>query len=125
MSDYLENSVINHYLRATAQASPATVYVSLHTASVGDDGTGAEVTGGAYARQAIAFGAPSNGVAANSGVITYPTATAAWGTVTHFGIWDAVSGGNLIYWAPLTASKVIDLGDIAKFNTGDVTITNA
>ena len=125
MSNYLENALINATLRATTFTSPATVYVSLHTADPTDDGSGTEVSGGSYARQSAGFAAPSNGASATNADITFPQATGNWGTVTHIGIWDASTSGNLYYHTALDASKAIDTGDIFKIASGSLTVTLA
>ena len=102
MSNYLENALINVTLRATSYTAPTTVYVALFTADPTDaDVTANEVTGGSYARTAATFAAPSNGVTTNSADITFPTCTASWGTVSHIGIYDALTTGNLLYHTPL------------------------
>ena len=125
MSNYLENALINVTLRATAYTAPTTVYVALYTTDPTDADTGTEVTGGSYARQSVTFAAPSNGVTTNSADVTFPTCTLAWGTVTHIGIRDASTAGNLLYHTPLDASKTIDLGDIFKITTGNLSVTLA
>jgi hypothetical protein len=125
MSNYLENALINATLRATTFTSPATVYVSLHTADPTDAGTGTEVSGGSYARQSATFASPSNGASATNADVTFPQATGNWGTVTHIGIWDASTSGNLYYHTALDASKAIDTGDIFKIASGSLTVTLA
>ena len=75
-SDYLENALINAVLRNTSYTSPATVYVALFTSDPTDAGTGTELSGNGYARTAVTFGSPSNGVTTNSADVTFPTATA-------------------------------------------------
>jgi hypothetical protein len=125
MSNYLENALINVTLRATSYTAPTTVYVALYTTDPTDADTGTEVTGGSYARTAVTFAAPSNGVTTNSADVTFPTCTLAWGTVTHIGIRDALTSGNLLYHTPLDASKTIDLGDIFKITTGNLSVTLA
>lgn len=123
LSNHLENALINATLRNTSYTSPATVYAALFTTDPTDAGTGTEVTGGAYARTAITFGSPSNGVTTNSADVTFPTCTAAWGTVTHMGIFDASTSGNLLYHTPLDASKTVDSGDIFKISSGNLSVT--
>lgn len=125
MSNYLENALINVTLRATSYTAPTTVYVALYTTDPTDADTGTEVTGGSYARTSVTFAAPSNGVTTNSADVTFPTCTLAWGTVTHIGIRDALTSGNLLYHTPLDASKTIDLGDIFKITTGNLSVTLA
>ena len=122
-SNFLENALINATLRATTYTSPATVYVSLWTTDPTDAGSGTEVSGGSYARTAVTFGAPSNGVTTNSADVTFPTATASWGVVGWIGINDAATSGNLLYHSPLDTSKTIDSGDIFKISTGNLSVT--
>jgi hypothetical protein len=124
-SNYLENALINAVLRNTSYTSPATVYVSLYTTDPTDADSGTEVSGGSYARTSVTFGAPSNGVSTNSADVTFPTATASWGTVTHIGIHDASTSGNLLFHTPLDTSKTIDSGDIFKIETGNLSVTLA
>jgi hypothetical protein len=123
MSNFLENALINATLRATTYTSVATVYVSLWTSDPTDAGSGTEVSGGSYARTAVTFAAPSNGVTTNSGDVTFPTCTSAWGTVGWIGINDASTSGNLLYHSPLDTSKTIDSGDIFKISTGNLSVT--
>lgn len=125
MSNFLEDALINATLRNTAYTSAATVFVALYTTDPTDADTGTEVTGGSYARTAVTFGAPSNGVSLNSGDVTFPTATAGFGTVTHIGLRDASTAGNLLYHTPLDASKTIDTGDVFKISTGNLSVTLA
>ena len=124
-SNFLENALINATLRNTTYTSPATVYVSLYTSDPTDADTGTEVSGGSYARTSATFDAPSNGVTQNSADITFPTATASWGTVSHIGVHDASTAGNLLFHTALDTSKTIDSGDIFKIETGNLTVTLA
>lgn len=129
-SNYTENAVFNHILRNVAMTSPTTVYMSMWTSVTdAEAGTGTEVSGGSYARTAITFGAPTNGVGTNSALVTFPTATADWNggaNITHFGIHDASTGGNL-----LTSLKALDTprpvlnGDTPQFAIGAVSVTVA
>ena len=123
MSNFLENALLNATLNATTYTAPATVYVSLWTSDPTDAGSGTEVSGGSYARTAVTFGAPSNGVTTNNADVTFPTATSSWGVVGWIGINDAVTSGNLLYHSPLDTSKVIDSGDIFKIITGNLSVT--
>jgi hypothetical protein len=125
ISNYLENALINATLRNTSYTSPAAVYVSLHTADPTDAGTGTEVSGGSYVRQSATFGAPSNGVSTTTADISFPQATANWGTIGWIGIWDAETTGNLLYHTALDTAKAIDNGDIFKIASGSLTVTLA
>lgn len=125
MSNYLENALINATLRATTFTSPATVYVGLYTSDPTDANTGTECSGGSYARKSATFGSPSNGASVTSADITFDQATTSWGTITHIGILDASTSGNLLYHTPLTTSKTIDTGDIFKIASGSLSVTLA
>jgi hypothetical protein len=125
MSNYLENALINVTLRATAYTAPTTVYLALYTTDPTDADTGTECSGTSYARQAVTFGAPSNGVSTNSAAIEFPQAGGAWGTITHIGIRDALTVGNLLYHTPLDASKTIATGDVFRVASGSLSVTLA
>jgi len=125
MSNFLENALVNATLRNTTYTSPATVYVALFTTDPTDAASGTEVTGGSYARTSVAFAAPSNGASASSADCTFPTCTSTWGTVTHIGLYDASTSGNLLYHTPLDSSKLIETGDIFKIASGSLTVTLA
>jgi hypothetical protein len=125
MSNYLENALINVTLRATSYTAPTTVYLALYTTDPTDADTGTECSGTSYARQAITFGAPSNGASTNSADIEFPQAGGAWGTITHIGIRDASTAGNLLYHSPLDASKTIATGDVFRIASGSLSVTLA
>jgi hypothetical protein len=124
-SNYLEDALINATLRNTSYTSPTTVYVALYTSDPTDADSGTEVSGGSYARTSVTFGAPSNGVATNNADVTFPTSTGSWGTVTHVGVRDATTAGNLLYHASLTTSKTVGSGDIFKISSGNLSVTLA
>lgn len=125
MSNYLENALVNGTIRGTTYTAPTTVYLALYTSDPSDADTGTEVTGGSYVRQSITFGAPSNGSSTNSAAIEFPQCTADWGIITHVGIRDAVTAGNLLYHTPLDASKTISTGDVFKITAGNLSVTLA
>jgi len=114
-SDYLEAQLINHVLRGTAYSSPTAVYAALYTAAPTDAGGGTEVSGGSYVRQQVTFSTPSGGETSNTAEVIFPLATADWGTLVAVGIFDAVSAGNLLYWANLNASRTILTNDQFRF----------
>ena len=122
-SNYLENKLLDHVLNNTAYTSPTTTFVALFTDNPGEGGTGTEVSGGSYARQVLSVGAASNGVCTSDADVTFPQCTASWGTVTHIGIYDALTTGNLLMYTPLTTSKTIDVDDILKISSGNLTVT--
>jgi hypothetical protein len=129
-SDYLENALINATLRNTSYTSPTNVYVALFTATTGLEANNptAEVTGGSYARQAVTFDAPSGGATQNAAELTFPAATANWGTVTHFAVVDHVSntnwgtGVNVLYHGALTDPRVVNSSDTFKIPAADLDI---
>ena len=127
MSNYLESALLNATLRNTSYTSPSAVYVGLFTSDPTDAGTGTELSGSSYARQSATFASPhaTDGTCTISGDITFPTATGTWGTITHVGIFDASSSGNLLFHGSLSASKTIASGDVLKVPASDLTITLA
>lgn len=123
ISTYLENAILNHTLRNVSFSPPTTVYVGLFLNDPTEDDTGTEVSGGGYARQPATFSAPVAGSTSNNSDIEFPVAATNWGTITHLGIYDAVSGGNLLYHGPFTVSKVIQVGDQFIVRSSDLDIT--
>jgi len=123
VSDYYENKILDHMLRAQAFTPPATVYVALYTTAPTDAGGGTEVSGGSYARQAVTFSAASDGSITNSADITFPQATADWGTIVAVGLFDASTAGNLLWYGNLTTSKTVNSGDIFKISAGNLTVS--
>ena len=122
-SNYLETKVLDHVFGATAYTAPSTLYLALFTAvSDGEAGTVTEVSGGAYERQTVAFTTSGN-TTSNTSAVEYPTATANYGTVTHVGIYDAETSGNLMAYASLSSSKTIETGDVFRVPAGDLDIT--
>lgn len=119
MTDYLENKVLNLVLRATAFSPPGTVYLALFTDATTDAGGGTEVAGGSYARKAVTFASPGTpGVTDSTGEVRFTNMPV--GTVTHAALFDAISAGNMLLHAPLTASKTLAAGDNLVFNAGDI-----
>lgn len=125
MSDYLENEILDHILGTGAYTMPSAVYVGLSTGSFNDDNSGVELTGNNYSRQSITFGAASSSTASNDAAVDFPAATGSWGTVSHFGLFDASTGGNLLIHGALTISKSVSTGDILRIAVGDMDITAA
>ena len=138
MTNYLENKLIDAFLRAQAYTMPATVYVGLYTVCPTDSTAGTEVSGGSYARVAITSSlanwagtqsagsttasSGTGGTTSNNAAITFPTATADWGTVVCFGVSDASTGVNLLFYAALTASRNITNGSTASFAAAALTL---
>lgn len=125
-SDYLEAELLDHVFRNAAYTSPTTVYVGLFNGDPTDAGTGGtEVTTtiDATGRKAATFGAPSGGSISNTADIDYGTADAG-ATVSHFGIFDAASAGNLLVHGAITGgSQSISTGNPVKFLAGSLTVS--
>lgn len=125
MSNYLATALLNHVYRNTALTSPTTVYVALYTAAPTDAGGGTECSGTDYERIAATFGAPSGSPLeiANSSEVSFGTdSDGSFGTLTHFGLFDAETSGNLLDWGALTTSKTPAAGDPVRFATGELTL---
>ena len=123
-SNTYETNVLTWTFTAGAVTRPTAWYLALFTTNPAEDGSGTEVsgTGTAYVRQSVSFTVSGN-TASNSAAVEFPTATASYGTVTHVGVYDASSGGNLIAYAALTTSKAIDTGDVLRINAGELDVT--
>lgn len=119
ISNYLELKILDKVFRNT-DFTVSSRYVSLHTADLGETGA-SEVSGGSYARQSASFDVASGGATANSGALTWTAMPAA--TITHVGIWDALTSGNFLWGGALTASKVVGSGDTFQINTGDLDVS--
>ena len=121
---FLQQELLDHIGGNGGYTAP-TPYVGLFTAAPSDAGGGTEVTGGSYARvnANTSFGAASGTTMSNDAAITFTTATASWGTVTHFGIFDASTAGNLLIWAALGTSQAVGSDNTASFAIGELDIT--
>jgi len=129
LSNYLENKLIDQLFRGQAFTFPSTVYVGLYTAAPSDTGGGTEVSGGSYARVSVSASlanwagtqsagstsasSGTSGTTSNNIAITFPEPTATWGVITHVGIFDAASSGNLLIHGALTIPKTVNNGDSA------------
>lgn len=122
LSAYLRDRLLDHYLKGASFTQPTNVYVSLHTADPGTTGA-SEAGGGSYARQlaSASFAAAAAGSKASNAIIDFAAMPAA--TITHAGVWDAVSGGNFLVGGALAASKTTNSGDTFRFASGSLTAT--
>jgi hypothetical protein len=121
-SNTFETTVLTWAFSTSSATRPTAWHLALYTSAPDDTGGGTEVSGSAYARQSVTFTISGN-TASNTSALEFPTATGSYGTVTHVGVFDAVSGGNLIAYAALTTSKAIDTGDVLRVPAGDLDIT--
>lgn len=132
LSNYLEAALLDAIYNEVSYTSPTTIYVALYTTDPTDADTGTEVSGGSYAREIVnenGGGAPAWDLAIVDGIgymvdngddITFTTATAAWGVVTHVGLHDNITAGNLLHFTALDASQDVGIGGIVKFLAGDL-----
>lgn len=123
-----ENAVLDRVLSAAAYTPEATYYVALFTADPSDSGGGTEVSGGSYARVSVTnnatnFPAASGGSKTNGTAITFPTATAGWGTITAVALMSASSGGTLIMWGELDSDVTVNSGATPSFASGSITFS--
>ena len=121
-TNFLETEILDHVFAGAAYTAPATKYLALYTAAPGETGGGTEVSGTGYVRQTVAFTTSGN-TTSNNAAVEFPTAGASWGTVTHVGVFDASSSGNLMAYATLSSSKTIDSGDVFRVPNADLDIT--
>jgi len=121
-SNYLETELLDHVFTNSAYTAPSTLYLALFTSAPGEAGGGTEVSGSGYLRQTAAFTVSGN-EATNSASIEFPTATGSYGTITHVGVFDASTSGNLLCYAALSTSKAIESGDVFRVPAGDLDIT--
>jgi hypothetical protein len=137
-SDYLEEAILNATLRGVAFITPPTsTYLALFTTDPLDDASGTEltnVTAPGYARvQIVSAGSwtaptsptPSTGsTVGNVNTLEFAEATANWaGPITHFALFDALTGGHMLYHAPMTTARTIELGDVLRFSAGALTVS--
>ena len=125
LSDYAENKVLDVLGANATFTAPSNVYLGLSTGSLGDDDSGTELTGNNYSRVSVSFGAASSGTMSNDAAIEFAAATGSWGSVSHWGLYDASSSGNLLVHGSFTTAKTIASGDVLKIATGDLDITAA
>jgi len=126
-SDYAEAKILDHLVGKTSFTMPTT-YIALSTADPTDDASGiAEPVGNGYARESTAGGdwnAAAAGATSNANAISFGPATpGAWGVITHFAGYDALTGGNMLFHGALSASKTVAIGDSIEFAAGDLDIT--
>ena len=122
-SNFLETEILDHVFAGAAYTAPTTKYLALFTALAdGEAGSVTEVSGGGYVRQSVAFTTSGN-TTSNNAAVEFPTATANYGTVTHVGVYDASSSGNLMAYAALSSNKTIETGDVFRVPSGDLDIT--
>jgi hypothetical protein len=125
LSNFLENKFLDTTLKGGTAYNVTTPYLALFTSDPTDAGSGTECSWTNYVRQSMAFGTISNGSVASTGEITFPAVVGSTVTVTHIGVFDASSSGNLLYHTALDASKTLAATDTMSVAAGGVTVTLA
>lgn len=127
LSNYAEKLLLDWSMTTGSATRPTAWYVALYTAAPDDTGGGTEVSTGGYARQSVTFSAASSpgGTTSNTNAVSFTASGAGYGTVSHIGIFDNVSGGNLLWHGSMTASKTVADGDTLEFSIGNIDLTLA
>lgn len=127
LSDYAEKLLLDWMMTSGTATRPTGWYIALYTAAPSDSGGGTEVSGAGYVRQAVTFDAATSpgGTTSNSGDVSFTAVGGDYGTVTHMGIFDASTGGNLLWHGVLSASKTVEDGDTITFSAGNIDLTMA
>lgn len=127
LSDYSEKLILDYLMTTGSATRPTNWYVALYTAAPSDSGGGTELSGSGYAREAVTFAAATSGTGttSNSGAVVFTADGGDWGSVTHMGIHDATSGGNLLWHGALAAAKTVLDGDSLEFAVGNIDLTVA
>ena len=133
-SNYLENKVLDHVLGEATYTQPTTIYLALFTNTSGSAATNLEAgtltdevstSGTAYGREEVTFNPASGGTSATDATVTFATATANWGTITHVAIMDAATSGNVLFYGAVTTAKTIETGDTFQVSTGNLSVSLA
>jgi hypothetical protein len=141
-SNYLEAKLLDHTLRySTAPyTGPTTLYLALFNNTSSNAATNLEAgtltdevttSSSAYSRKAVTFAAASNSggttSSASSATVTFDTATASWGSITHIAVMDGATAGagNVLFYGAVTTAKTIDTGDTFQVSSGNLTIALA
>ena len=127
LTNAFETHPLQYLLTTDALTRPTAWYIALFTSDPTDTGSaGTEVsTGTGYARTAVTFSVTGD-TASNSAAVEFPAASGgSWGTVSHIGVMDASTGGNMIVHSALDTAKAINDGDVFRIPTGDLDITAA
>lgn len=125
-SNWWKLACINAALRGVAVSIPGPLYIALYTSAPTDGDTGAEVSGGGYARRVVSFKEPvlsdRRAVTESAADISFPTASADWGLVTHIGIRTAATGGTLIYHGAVKTPRTVQTNDTLRFLAGQIKV---
>ena len=118
-SNYLVNKLLDHVFNGVAYTPPSAVYLALYTVAPTDAGGGTEVSGAGYARLEVDFTAAASQAIENSADLTFTASGGNFGEVVAVGIFDALTGGNLLSWDEITPATINDTDDL-NFPAGDI-----
>lgn len=123
-TNFLEDKFLQTTLTGNSYTGPATVYVALYSSAPGESGTGTELSGSGYSRQAATFTVDTgNGVATNTGNVVFGNATADWAVAVAYGIVDASTAGNILYSGALAPTLTLKNSYNLTFPTGNITVS--
>lgn len=137
-TNYLRNKLVDWFHRGVAFTPPDPLYVRLVSTAPTAASAGTELSGTGYAAVSIAKSTtawaatnadastinPSsgtNGTTSNNAVVDFGTAGSAWGTASHWEIWDAATSGNRLLYGEIVdgagtpTPRSIALGDPVSF----------
>ena len=123
MTNYGETKFLDHVLNGNALSMP-TIYIGVGTGAFTEAGGGGpEIATGEYARQIMTFSSAVSRSASNDGSVTFPEALSSWGTISDFSLWDALSGGNMLYYATFSSGISVPSGKSLHIAIGGIIIT--
>lgn len=108
ISNYAELKILDHTTGRAAWTAPSAVYLKLHTADAGEDGTTGAATNAT--RQAVTFSAAATGSIASNATVTW-TNVSTTETYSHWSLWDASTAGNCLWTGALSSSAAVTAGD--------------
>lgn len=123
MTDYLENKVLNAIFKGETYTGPSKFYLALFTAGPDDTGGGAEVSDAAYERQEVIFSDIMDGTVSNTNAIEFAPAAVNYGVISHIGIYDSKTGGNLLFYKQLAVPIVASQSVGVSVQTGELTVS--
>ena len=127
LSDHAENLLLNFLMTTGTATRPTSWYIALFTSAPNDAGGGTELSGNGYSRQSVSWDTASGtgGTTANSGAVSFTASGSGFGTVTHIGVFDASSSGNLLWHGAIDTAKSVASGDVLQFAAGAIDLTIA
>ena len=132
------NAVLNHVFRTTSYTAPTNVYIGLFSTCPTTSTLGTELSGNGYTRSSgiakgdsswtytAATSSNSTSTITNANAISFPTVTTSSWSVSCFGVFDASSAGNLLYFGPVTGAPVtVSVGATASFASSQLQISES